>query len=97
VETLRIVMIPNLFWFLVSLKTLFSVTQEYTASNENIRMTVELTWPNLSYYPDIRLEGMRKRTKNLSQYSQSSDRDMNPGPPEYEAGATTALGPRSFR
>jgi hypothetical protein len=43
----------------------------------------------LRYYPGIRLEGPRKTTKILSQDSMSSDRDMNPGPLEYEARVLT--------
>jgi hypothetical protein len=40
----------------------------------------------LIYYPGIRLEGLRKTTKNLSEDSLSSARNSNPEPPEYEAG-----------
>jgi hypothetical protein len=43
----------------------------------------------LRYYPDIRLEGLRKRTGNLNQDSRSPGPDLNPGPPEYEAGVLT--------
>jgi hypothetical protein len=43
----------------------------------------------LRYNPGIRLEGLRETKKNLSQYSQSPDRDLNPAPPEYEAGVST--------
>jgi hypothetical protein len=32
------------------------------------------------------MDGLSKTKKNLSQYSQSLGRDLNPGPPEYEAG-----------
>jgi hypothetical protein len=42
--------------------------------------------PNLTYYPGICLKRMRKITKNLSQNSRSPGRDLNLGPPEYEAG-----------
>jgi hypothetical protein len=41
-------------------------------------------------YSGIRLEGLRKNTKNLSQDSEFPGRHLNPGPPEYEAGALTA-------
>jgi hypothetical protein len=44
------------------------------------------SWPNLRYYPGICLEGLRKTTKNLTQDNRSPGRDLNPGPPEYEAG-----------
>jgi hypothetical protein len=37
------------------------------------------------YYPGIRLEGQRKTTLNLNQDSRG--RDLNPGPPGYEARA----------
>jgi hypothetical protein len=40
-------------------------------------------WPILRYYPSICLEGFRKTKKNLSPDSQSPDRELNPGPPEY--------------
>jgi hypothetical protein len=42
---------------------------------------------NLRYCPGIFL-GLRKTMKNLSQASWSPDRDLNPGPSEYEAGVT---------
>jgi hypothetical protein len=41
------------------------------------------------------LESPRKITKNLSQYSRSLGRHLNPGPPEYEAGVLTAGPQRS--
>jgi hypothetical protein len=37
-------------------------------------------------HPSIFLEGLRKTTKNLSHDSRSPGRDLNTGPPEYEAG-----------
>jgi hypothetical protein len=43
----------------------------------------------LRYYPSIRLEGLRKITKSLSQDSRSPGRDLNPGPLEYEAEVLT--------
>jgi hypothetical protein len=46
-------------------------------------------WPNLRSYPGIYLEGLRKTMKTLSQDSQFPGRDLNPGPPEYEAGVLT--------
>jgi hypothetical protein len=45
----------------------------------------------LKCYPVIRLEGLRKTTKNLSQDSLSSGRHSSPGSPEYEAGVLTSL------
>jgi hypothetical protein len=41
--------------------------------------------PNLWYYADIYLEGPRKTTKRPGQNIRSPRRDLNPGPPEYEA------------
>jgi hypothetical protein len=38
------------------------------------------------YYPGIRLEGLRKTTKSLSQDSRSLGQDLNPVPHEYEVG-----------
>jgi hypothetical protein len=43
----------------------------------------------LRYYPGIRLEGLRKTTKKLSQDSQSPGRDLNLEPPEYKVGVLT--------
>jgi hypothetical protein len=43
------------------------------------------SWLNLKYYPIIHLEGLNKV---VSQDSRSPDRDLNPGPPEYEGGST---------
>jgi hypothetical protein len=40
----------------------------------------------LRYYLRIRLEGLRKTTKNLGQDSRSPELDLNPGPTEYDAG-----------
>jgi hypothetical protein len=42
--------------------------------------------PNLKYYFDIYLKGLRKITKILSQIGRSVARHFNPGPPKYEAG-----------
>jgi hypothetical protein len=42
------------------------------------------SWPNLRYYPEICLEGLRKPAEK-SQDSRFLGRDLNPGPPEYEA------------
>jgi hypothetical protein len=46
-------------------------------------------WPNLRYYPGIRLEEARKTTKNLSQDSHSPGQDLNPGLDEYRGGVVT--------
>jgi hypothetical protein len=43
-------------------------------------------WRNLRYYLSICSEGLRKTTKNLVQDSRSPGRDLNPWPPEHEAG-----------
>jgi hypothetical protein len=45
--------------------------------------------PNKRYYLGICLKTMRKTTKNLSQDSQYSSRDSDPGPPGYEAEVLT--------
>jgi hypothetical protein len=42
-------------------------------------------WPNLSHYTGICLEELKKATKNLSQDSRFSGRDLKPKRPEYEA------------
>jgi hypothetical protein len=39
--------------------------------------------------------GVRKITKYLSRYSRSPGRNLNPGPPEYEAGVLTIRPRRS--
>lgn len=44
------------------------------------------------YYTIICLERLKKTTKNLSLESLSSDRVLNPGPPEYEVGVLTSFG-----
>jgi hypothetical protein len=41
------------------------------------------------------MEGLRKTTKNRSLDSLSSGRDLNPGPPEYEAEVLTSQPRRS--
>jgi hypothetical protein len=41
------------------------------------------------HYPRIYLEGLKKTTKSLSQDTRSPSRNLNPGPPEYEAGVLT--------
>jgi hypothetical protein len=46
-------------------------------------------WTNLSYYPCINLEGLRKTIKSLNQENRFPSRDLSPGPPEYEAGVLT--------
>jgi hypothetical protein len=46
-------------------------------------------WPNLRYYPCVYLEGLRETMKRLSQDSWSPGRDLNLGPPIYEAGVLT--------
>jgi hypothetical protein len=51
-------------------------------------------WPNLRYCPGICLQGLRKTTRNLNQDSRSPQRDLNPGPLEYEAGVLISR-PRS--
>jgi hypothetical protein len=43
----------------------------------------------LKYYPDICPEELRKAKQNLSQDSRFSGRDLNPIPPDYDAGELT--------
>jgi hypothetical protein len=45
----------------------------------------------LRYYPRIRQEGLRKATKKHGEDSQPPGRNLNPGTPEYEAGATVKM------
>jgi hypothetical protein len=45
----------------------------------------------IRFYLRIRLEGLRKTTKNLGHDSRSRGRDLNPGSPVYEAGVLVAL------
>jgi hypothetical protein len=55
-------------------------------NNELENILMEGDWPNLRYYPSICLEGMRKPMKNISHDSQSLEKSLNPGHPEYKAG-----------
>jgi hypothetical protein len=63
-------------------------SSDYIASNVGMMVTNE--WLNLRYYPSVCLEGLRITMKNLGQDSWSPSRDLNPRPPEYEAGVQTA-------
>jgi hypothetical protein len=49
----------------------------------------------LRHYPSIHLKGLRRTTKNFSQDNRSPGQDLNPGPPEYEAGVYTTRPRRS--
>jgi hypothetical protein len=42
-------------------------------------------WRNLSYYPNIYLEGLRKATKDLSEDSRYSGRNSNQVTPKYKS------------
>jgi hypothetical protein len=53
------------------------------------------SWTNLRYYPGISLEGLRKTTNKPPLGSRSSGRDLNTGPPEYDAGMLTTRPRRS--
>jgi hypothetical protein len=44
------------------------------------------SWLNLSNYPGICMERLRKASKYLSQDSRSPGQDLNPGTSKYEAG-----------
>jgi hypothetical protein len=46
-------------------------------------------WPNLRYYSSICLEGLRNITKNFIQDTGFPGQNLNPVPPEYEAGVLT--------
>jgi hypothetical protein len=54
-------------------------------SDELERICKEAVWPNFEGLSGIRLESLREATRNLSQDSRSPGRDLNPGPPKYEA------------
>jgi hypothetical protein len=49
----------------------------------------------LRYYPGIRLEVLRKTTKDLSQDSRYTGRELNPETPKYEPGVLTTRPRRS--
>jgi hypothetical protein len=53
------------------------------------------SWPDLRYYAGIRLEGLRKSTKNLIRHSRTPGRDSNPGRHGHEAGVLTTRPRRS--
>jgi hypothetical protein len=55
------------------------------------------SWPNLryAYCSNICLEGLRETTEILSQDSRFLYRDLNPCPPEYNAGVLTIQPRRS--
>jgi hypothetical protein len=53
------------------------------------------SWRNLRYYPSICPQGLRRTTKGLGQDSRSAGQDLNPGPPEYEAGVLVTQPRRS--
>jgi hypothetical protein len=55
-------------------------------NDELERIWKEAVVAHLRYYPGICLMGLRKTMKTLSYDSLSSGRDLNPTPPEYEAG-----------
>jgi hypothetical protein len=46
-------------------------------------------WPDIKYSADICIEEIRKITKTCNDDSQSSDRNSNPRPPDYETGVRT--------
>jgi hypothetical protein len=50
-------------------------------------------WSSLRYYPGIYMEGL----KNLSYGRQPLSRDLNPGPPKYEARQLATQPQRSVR
>jgi hypothetical protein len=54
-----------------------------------------LSWPNLRYYPDIRVERLKKTTKYLREDSWFRGQYLNPKPPEYKEGLLTTRPLRS--
>jgi hypothetical protein len=84
--------------FVVSSATFFS-NSEHKALNERVisewwtGKDYEGSGCDLVYCTSIRLEGLRKTMKTLSQVSQSPGWDLNPGPPELEVGVLT-IGPQ---
>jgi hypothetical protein len=76
--------------FIAYLSTLFS-NLDHTAPNEKAIMNWKIcgkkrSWPNLRYYPGIRLKGLSKAMSNISHNSRFPGRVLNPRSPEYEAG-----------
>jgi hypothetical protein len=49
----------------------------------------KLSWPNFKARSQHSSEGTEENYKNLSQDSRSTGRDLNQGPPEYQAGVLT--------
>jgi hypothetical protein len=47
------------------------------------------SWLNFMYYPGINIEELRNTTENLSQDSRFPCLDLNPVPPNCEAGVLT--------
>jgi hypothetical protein len=103
-ECIQAILLENISTlFVVNLTTPFSY-QDYKASNKMVvsewRIGKDLKGRGsgliLRYYPGIRLEGLRKTTKNLSKDSRSPGRDLNLGPPEYEAGVSITQQRRSI-
>jgi hypothetical protein len=54
------------------------------------------SWPNISYYPGICLEGLMKSTEQFSQDGRSPGRHLNPAPPEYKVEVLTTRSRRSI-
>jgi hypothetical protein len=69
---------------------------EWCMSDELERICKKAVWPNFEGLSDIRLEGLREATRNLSQDSRSPGRDLNSGPPKYEAYFPTTRPRRSI-
>jgi hypothetical protein len=61
----------------------------WKVNNELERCRRKQSWPNLRYYPGIRLEVPRKTTKKLTQECRYPGSNLNTGPPEYKAGVLT--------
>jgi hypothetical protein len=54
------------------------------------------SWPDFKVLSQHALKENEKTTKNLSQHSLSSGRNLNAGPPEYKAGVLTPRPRRSI-
>jgi hypothetical protein len=57
--------------------------------NDELARMWKRPWPNFKVLSRNSPEGTDENHKNISQKSRSPGRDLNPGPPEYEAGALT--------
>jgi hypothetical protein len=66
---------------------LYSVT-ELSVNSEATSMQA---WHNLTYYPGMCVEELRKITKPMNQDIRLSGRKLRPGTPEYETGFSRVI------